>query len=1088
MHASPLQPSRDVSRRIPPAVPPSAVLWKSSYLLPRMLALAVLSVLPLVLLHAYTLYTQYHRAEEATYRAVLGQVELAARTADNVLDRAEAQLQLIARRRQAQQGDAMQCAALLQTLIHDDRLVVRFDVHGASGALACTSADADTETAATHAPWVPAVLYRHGAWLSEPFLATRDDATRRTHVVRLALAVQSFAARGTEVVSALVDLAQLSESLSPAALPPGSVLSLYDTDGRILARNPDFQQWVGRTMPTAMGDEAAMDSALNTAMGVDGVRRLYARSRLQRQGLHVFAGVPTAAITGPLRSEVTRSVLVALLVLGAGLGLAAYWSSIAGRSLRQLAQAAADLAGGRQGVRIDTRLPGELGALAAQFNLMLEALHTRTQALESSQRRAVRLSQLNEALSATAHAAVRKGDPEELFGKICRICVETGQARVAWICVAGRPVAVAMTDELGPDAALPRALIEGDARSGRGQRWHARCTGDDLVVENDVAGAAELADIRPLLLERGIQSATSLPFSVRGRHVGNLNLYADTPGFFDQDAVRLLQAISAELAFALEAHEVEQARLGAERALAQREQQLAGIIDTAMDAIITVDASHRIVVFNRAAAEMFKVEAEQAIGGTLERLIPLDARARHGSLVDGFAQEPLAQRRHGGTAMRFRGLRSTGEEFPIEAMLIKLGSGDELLMTAVLRDVSAFEKAEAARQAEARAEMASRAKTEFISHMSHELRTPLNAVLGFSQLLQGTARERLTHKELQQLDMVFLAGAQLRSLIEEALDLSRIEAGRVELRMEAVDLCALVHELMLLLEPLAQEQGVRLVSRPEGGCSLHVHADSKRLRQVLLNILSNAIKYNRRGGTVTAALREAGDQVELEVSDTGMGMTPRQLESLFEPFNRLGRELSGIEGTGIGMALTRKLVELLGGSLSVSSEEEVGTTVRLVLPRVKAQPPPAVEPPAVARAVEPGDAAEPHGRILYVEDNPVNVILVEAMLAHWRGIELVSAPDVDSGVRLATALQPDLVLLDMHLGTSTGHEFLARVRGDSRTAALRVVALSASAMPHEVQAARQAGVMDYWTKPLDAATFQAGITRLLAVHAGGEAG
>jgi CheY-like chemotaxis protein len=326
----------------------------------------------------------------------------------------------------------------------------------------------------------------------------------------------------------------------------------------------------------------------------------------------------------------------------------------------------------------------------------------------------------------------------------------------------------------------------------------------------------------------------------------------------------------------------------------------------------------------------------------------------------------------------------------------------------------------------------------------------------------------------------------LRSLIEEALDLSRIEAGRLDLRMESVDLCALVHELMLLLEPLAQEQGVRLLLPPEPGCPLHAHTDSKRLRQVLLNILSNAIKYNRRGGTVTVTLREIGEELELEVADTGLGMTPQQLEGLFEPFNRLGRELSGIEGTGIGMALTRKLSELLGGSLYVSSEEHVGTCVRMRLPRMKAPGPVAQAAPAAVLASDVRGAAAaldptgPCGRILYVEDNPVNVILVEAMLERWRGVELVSAPDVDTGVRLATTLQPDLVLLDMNLGTSTGHEFMARVRADSRTAALRVVALSASAMPHEVDAARQSGVMDYWTKPLDAAAFQAGISRLLA--------
>jgi CheY-like chemotaxis protein len=215
-------------------------------------------------------------------------------------------------------------------------------------------------------------------------------------------------------------------------------------------------------------------------------------------------------------------------------------------------------------------------------------------------------------------------------------------------------------------------------------------------------------------------------------------------------------------------------------------------------------------------------------------------------------------------------------------------------------------------------------------------------------------------------------------------------------------------------------------------------------------------------------------------------MSAAQLQNLFTPFNRLGREASGIEGTGIGMALTRKLVELLGGSLVVNSEEHVGTRVQVRLPASHADVTPGAPLSAAAPAAAPTDGTPkpesrgPRGRILYVEDNPVNVILVEAMLEHWRGVELVSAADVETGVQLAKALLPDLVLLDMHIGAATGQDFLERIRADAHTAALRVVALSASAMPHEVQAAMQAGVMEYWTKPLDTETFRTEVSKLLS--------
>ncbi|WP_157270941.1 histidine kinase dimerization/phospho-acceptor domain-containing protein, partial [Azohydromonas aeria] len=826
------------------------MIWKSSYLLPRMLTLAGLTALPLVALHSYTLYAEYRRAEAETLRTLVGQAELAAKTMDDVLDLVQGQLRLVARRRAAQQWDSPRCSSLLQSLDEESGLMTHFEVHAPDGNLACSSRSGVAGSHVSQA-WVQQVLSAQGPWISEPLELERDGNEPRQHVLRLALALDSGLARGPEVFSVLVDLRQLSERLSPAALPPGSAIALYHRHWHVMARNPDLRDWVGRSAPSVAQAHTDSATGIVKAFGVDGVERVHASRDLQHVGLRVTVGAPTAALRAPLKGETGGAVVVGLLVLCGSLGLAAYWSGIVSRSLRRLAQAAGHLAGGRQGVQIDEKLPGELGALASQFNLMLQALQARSQALEASQRQAIRLGQLNQMLSEVAHAVARSPQPQQLFEYICRICVDTGQAKVAWICMDGHSVACAAGLTHADDALLQAPFVAGDNKTGLGEDWHERCASSEPFVENDLAAVAGCDDVRPLLLKHGIGSVASLPFFVRGRHAGNLNLYASTPDFFDGDAVRLLSAVAADLGFALDAHEQEKARIDAERALAQREQQLAGIIDTAMDAIITIDASYRIVVFNRAAADMFRVKPEEVIGATLDRFVPVSVRAAHPQLVERFAQERQVRQQHHGAALRFKGVRSNGEEFPLDAMLVKQGSGNELLMTAVLRDVTTLEQAQAAKEAEARAAAASRAKTEFISHMSHELRTPLNAVLGFSQLLQGSARQRLTPKELKQLDMIFLAGAQLRSLIEEALDLSRIEAGRVDLRMEAVDLCALVQELLLLLEPLAQEQGVRLLMPSESLPPVHARTDRNRVRQVLLNILSNAIKYNRRGGTVT---------------------------------------------------------------------------------------------------------------------------------------------------------------------------------------------------------------------------------------------
>jgi CheY-like chemotaxis protein/anti-sigma regulatory factor (Ser/Thr protein kinase) len=260
-----------------------------------------------------------------------------------------------------------------------------------------------------------------------------------------------------------------------------------------------------------------------------------------------------------------------------------------------------------------------------------------------------------------------------------------------------------------------------------------------------------------------------------------------------------------------------------------------------------------------------------------------------------------------------------------------------------------------------------------------------------------------------------------------------------------------------------------------------VLGDPLRLRQVMLNLVSNAIKYNRRGGSVRVGVSGAGGQVEVLIADTGLGMTREQLDRLFEPFNRLGREHSSIEGTGIGLVLTRQLLELMQGSLEVDSQAGIGTTVRVLLRQADA--PAARVAPDSGHGLLPADTdgEPPEGVVLYIEDNPINLLLVEQLLLGWPGIRLVQAEDGHTGIELALALQPDLVLLDMRLPDMSGPQVLKALQGDARTRGLRVVALSASAMPDEVALARSCGAYDYWTKPLDFERFMANLKQLLAV-------
>lgn len=501
-----------------------------------------------------------------------------------------------------------------------------------------------------------------------------------------------------------------------------------------------------------------------------------------------------------------------------------------------------------------------------------------------------------------------------------------------------------------------------------------------------------------------------------------------------------------------------------ETLLRQREQQLAAIVDTAMDAIITVDAAHRIVVFNRSAADVFRIPPEQAIGQQLDRFVPLRQQAAHREHVQRFAQSGTTSRRMGRLHV-LAGLRADGEEFPMEASVSRTGEGEDVLMTVVLRDATEQREAEKARQAQLAAEAANLAKTQFLAQMSHELRTPLNAILGFSQLLLTHPDQPLGEAEAQQVQHIREAGWHLLALVNDVLDVSRIESGMLQLDNGAVELHPLLDEAWQLSEEEAQQNGVTMQAAYRDVPRAAAWCDALRLRQVVLNLLSNAIKYNRAGGLVRLELEHDASSVRLLVSDTGLGMTQEQLAHLYEPFNRLGRERGGVGGTGIGLALTRRLVMLMNGDMHIESVAGEGTRVRIELPRSQA-PARLPEPPHASPRSLPQPSANELPTVLYIEDNPVNMLVVEQLLVRWPIARLTQAEDGASGLREARRLQPALVLLDMRLPDMTGLEVLAALRTDPATAGLRVVALSASAMAADVEQARRAGAAAYWTKPL----------------------
>ena len=372
------------------------------------------------------------------------------------------------------------------------------------------------------------------------------------------------------------------------------------------------------------------------------------------------------------------------------------------------------------------------------------------------------------------------------------------------------------------------------------------------------------------------------------------------------------------------------------------------------------------------------------------------------------------------------------------------------------------QSARALADAEAAARAANAAKNEFLSRMSHELRTPLNAVLGFGQILE---RRLAGTDNVDAVRHVVRAGRHLLDLINEVLDIARIESGQVSLSPEPVSVAAIADETAVLMQPLAAAADVTLtVAGGPAGC--HVLADRQRLRQILLNLLSNAVKYNRRGGTAEVSWTVSAGLTSIQVRDDGPGIPADLQDRIFVPFDRLGAENSGVEGTGVGLTVTRGLVELMHGTLTFSSTPGTPTVFTVTLP---ASSPLRVPPPKPA---EEGAAAPPAGTtdaatVLYIEDNEPNVRVMESILEMRPGWRLIHAALGSLGLELARAHHPDLLLLDLHLPDGSGAEVLQAIRRDPALRDLPVAVLSADASPHQIKRMRAAGAANYLTKPLD---------------------
>ena len=580
---------------------------------------------------------------------------------------------------------------------------------------------------------------------------------------------------------------------------------------------------------------------------------------------------------------------------------------------------------------------------------------------------------------------------------------------------------------------------------------------------------------------RALPGVICLPLSDKTLTFGMLALYPPEIREFQGGELQLLSELAENLAFGIVA-------IRTRDALREREERFKNLARATSDGVWDCNLVTDVVWRSEGWGRMLgftqdeigflrKTWLHQLHPDDREKVLASVARA-----IDGSAEFWTEE---------YRMLRKDGAPLHVadRAYISRDSAGKALRMVGGMSDITDRRQADALRADRNAAELASRSKSEFLARMSHELRTPLNSILGFAQLMQYSPALQTDATAQAKLDHILASGKHLVAMIDDILDLSRIESGAFALSLESVEISQLIADCVAQTAPQAAAGNISIVF----GQRVEAHwicADRTRVRQIILNLLSNAIKYNRDGGSVEIRIGEsaAGERRFIAIRDSGHGLTPGQLDNLFQPFNRLGAENGGIEGTGIGLVIVKELVGAMDGTITVNSAPELGSTFTLTFPRAldNCLPVPAFTAPppsqqrGLARSALPLDSGSADTyTVLYIEDNPGNVSLMQEALKMAPGVRLEIAVDGITGLAAATALQPDLILLDINLPGMDGFAVLNHLRADMDMAQIPCVAVSANAMRSEITRALEAGFIEYLTKPLDVELLLSTISKLL---------